>query len=344
MGKTKPKRKAKADRKAKIYFEEEGRLEAVKEETVSVIGYGNQGRSQALNMRDQGLQVVIGCREDDYSLRAGKDGFSVLPIPEAVRKASIIFLLLPDEVLTQVYQDSILPWLNPGSCLVFASGYTVAFGVLTPPEGCDCILLAPRMIGPGVRERFLSGQGYYSFCGIEKNGTGRAQERMLGLAEAIGTLRSGAVEVSFKEEATLDLFNEQAFGPAFGRVLLTAMDVLLEAGMPEEAVLLEMYLSGEMSHTYEKMARVGIVKQLEFHSHTSQYGALSRGVRYITLPLARKFRRSFREIISGSFAREWETRRAKLKLRVLKKFASRQRIGKIEERVRKALRIEGEKS
>jgi ketol-acid reductoisomerase len=155
----------------------------------------------------------------------------------------------------------------------------------------------------------------------------------------MGTLKAGGIVTTMKEEALLDLFNEQAFGPAFGRVLLSSINILIKNGLPPEAVLCEMYMSGEMSYTYKKMAQIGLVKQTDFHSHTSQYGAMSRGIRYMKMELEEKFQKSIDEISSGDFAREWASPLARLKFKLIKFFATRQKINKIEKDVRKRLRL-----
>jgi ketol-acid reductoisomerase len=261
----------------------------------------------------------------------------VRSIPDATAQAPVVFLLLPDEELPAVFEASVHPHLRPASTLVFASGYTVAFGLLRPPEDADVLLLAPRTIGVGVRERFASGEGFYALVGIHQDRSGTARRGLLALTAAVTGLHKPAIEVSFRQEAVLDLFNEQAFGPAFGRALLTAIRVLLDAGLPPEAVLVEMYLSEEMADVYRAMARVGLIRQARLHSHTSQYGAMSRAVRFLDPRLPRKMRRIYREIASGAFAREWQRPISRLKLQALRSLASRQRISRVEAEVRRRL-------
>jgi ketol-acid reductoisomerase len=332
-----------AKQQSRIYFESDGDLTRLSGKTAAVIGYGNQGRAQALNLRDScngtvpGFRLVVGNPEDRYRERAKKDGFEAVPVGEAAAQADVLFLLVPDESLPELYSTEIAPNLKKDACLIFASGYNIAFGLITLPAQCDAGMIAPRMIGVGVRETFLSGEGFYSFLEVHQNTTGNAEAIILACARGIGTLKKGAIRTTMKQEALLDLYNEQAFGPAFGRVLLSAVDVLLKNGLPPEAVLVEMYLSGEMSYTYRKMAQVGLVNQVNFHSHTSQYGAMSRGIRYMKLPLKEKFQRSYDEIDSGDFAREWEKPASRLKFRLLKFFATKQKIQKVERQVRKNL-------
>lgn len=296
-----------------------------------------RARAQALNLRDSAVSVIVGNRADDYRARARSDGFETFDIPQAVARADLVMLLLPDEIMPTMFREQIIPHLRPGSALSFASGYTIAFDEITPPPDVDVLLIAPRMIGVGVRERFLSGEGFYCLVGVHQDATGHALDRLLALTLGIGGLHRSAIEVTFKQEAILDLFNEQAFGPAFGRVLLTSIATLIENGLPPEAVLVEMYMSEEMAYTYRKMAQVGLVRQTAFHSQTSQYGAMSRGMRFMNLGLKKRMSRIYDEIDSGAFAREWGSPLTRIKHRIIRFFAFRQSINRIEQRVCKTL-------
>jgi ketol-acid reductoisomerase len=323
-----------------IYFAEERYRKGLAGKKVSIIGYGNQGRAQALNLRDNGADVFIGNRDDPSRERATSDGFKTGPIPEAVGRGDVVMLLLPDEVLPEIYHEKIEPFIKPGISLSFASGYTIAFKLIEVPETIDVLLIAPRMIGVGVRERYLTKEGFFCLIGIHQDATGKAQEKLLALTDGIGGLIKPAVEVTFKQEVLLDLFNEQAFGPAFGRVLLSAISVLIKNGIPPEAALVEMYMSEEMAYTYQQMARVGLVKQTLFHSHTSQYGAMSRGVRFMDLDLKDRMEKIYHEIESGEFAKEWQNPISRLKFKVIRYFAMRQSINKLEAQVRQSFGME----
>jgi ketol-acid reductoisomerase len=321
----------------RIFHDEDSKLDILKDKTITVIGYGNQGRAQALNLRDSGLNVIIGNRDDKYSEIAKKDGFPIHTIEEAIKLANVILFLIPDEIMKDLYEIKIKSVIRPKTALVFASGYNIGFKLIKPPEKTDVLLLAPRMIGVGVRENYLNNQGFFSFIGVQQDFTGNALEILLALAKGIGTLKKGAIEVTFRQEAELDLFNEQGFGPAFGRVLLSAIYTLIEAGYPPEAVLVELYMSNEMSYTYKKMAEVGLIKQVDFHSQTSQYGAMSRGIRYRKIPLKIIMHSVLKDIQDGSFTSEWEKKLTKLKFKAIKFFATKQKVNKLEQEVRKNL-------
>jgi ketol-acid reductoisomerase len=286
-------------------------LAVLAEETIAVIGYGNQGSSQAQNLRDSGLDVIVGSRADKSAEAARADGFETLPIADACARADCVLLLVPDEIMPDIYHEHVAPALEPGDLVDFASGYNVAFGLIAPPADADVVMVAPRMIGPGVRDVYLRGGGAPSFVGVHRNATGHARERMLALAKGIGATRAGCIEMSLADEATLDLFTEQGFGPAFGQVLLQAVNVLVAAGFPPEAVLLELYLSGELAYTFEKVRQVGFLGQMDFHSRTSQYGSITRSARFAHLgePLGRAMGDVLESIRSGAFAAEWSSQK-----------------------------------
>lgn len=324
---------------APVYFAEHANPSPINGLTIAVIGYGNQGRAQALNLRDSGCQVIVGNQDDEYRERAHQDGFANYDIDQAVSKGDIVMLLVPDEELPRVFVQRISPYLRREAMVVFASGYAVAFDRLKIDLDIDVVLLAPRMIGLGVRERFLTKDGFFCMIGVHKDVSGKAWDKLLALTRAVSGLYKPALEVTFEQEAILDLFNEQAFGPAFGQVLMTSIKVLLDKGLPPEAVLVEMYMSEEMSYVYKTMASSGLVKQLDSHSQTSQYGAITRGIRFLDPSLKRKMEKIYEEIQSGSFAREWQNPLSKPKLKVLKFFARRQKLNRTEQRVRKYLRL-----
>ena len=291
---------------AKIYYDQDADLDFLKDKTIGVIGYGNQGRAQALNLRDSGLEVIIGVRADETRRQAISDGFKAVSIRKAATQGQVVLLLIPDEVMPEVFNSKVLPGLFRGKALCFASGYNVAFKLIEPPSGVDVVMVAPRMIGAGVRQRYLEKQGFPSFIGVHQDATGNALKTTLAISKAIGSTRSGVMLLTFAQEAELDLFTEQAFGPAFGQVLLSAIQTLIDAGYPVEAVMVELILSGEFAYSLQKIVELGFFPQMELHSHTSQYGSMTRSMRYMNPQIVQTMREVLEEIRSGAFAKEWE--------------------------------------
>jgi|SRR5579871_172232 len=292
-----------------VFYEQDASLEPLKGRTVAVIGYGNQGRAQALNLRDSGVSVVVGNVEDAYAERARQDQFQTLAIPEAVRQGDIIMILIPDEVQPQVYETFIAPHLRESATLSFASGYNIHFGLIRPPEGSDAIMVAPRTIGREVRASFERGSGVNADVDVWRDASGRAWPVTLALAKGIGCTRAGAFKTTVAVESELDLFSEQALWPAIIDCLITAYEVLVSHGYPEEAVALELYASGEPADIFRAMAQTGIFKQMMFHSPTAQYGVMSRRKDAVGSndQLRRRMESALAHIRNGGFAGEWTT-------------------------------------
>jgi ketol-acid reductoisomerase len=288
----------------KIYFEDDGDLTLLKGKTVSILGYGNQGRSQALNMRDCGVRVVIGNVQDASFGQAVADGFDTYDIPEAVEQASYHFLLLPDEVMPAIFERDIRPHLKPGGAIVVSSGYNVTYGFLKYPPDVDVLMIAPRTIGTGVRKSFLEGTGFASLVGVHQDATGRAKDVMLALAKSMGTLRRGCIESSCDEETLCDLFNEHSGGLY---ALRRCYEMLVEAGVSPEAAMLEFWASGESADVADVIQSHGLFGQIKFHSVTSQFGQQVTGRLSEAHEAAERQR--LRDLIShiqdGSFAKEW---------------------------------------
>lgn len=284
-----------------IYYEADGDLSAIAGETIAVVGYGNQGRSWALNLRDSGCKPVVCVRRDESRDEAIADGFDATDI-EGANDADIICILVPDDVIP------LLP-LTPksDSCVIVASGYCLAFDRLQPPG--DAGMIAPRMLGPEVRHCYEEGVGFITALGVERDVTGRAKERVLAVARAIGGLRQGAIELTAKQEAVLDLGVEQVLSPALALVNNAFVTTMLENGIPIEAIITELVLSGEVERTYRLLREVGFAAQSEFHSPTSQYGQLSRRGAYDELDFTPKMRELTEHITSGRFADEWDAER-----------------------------------
>jgi ketol-acid reductoisomerase len=284
-----------------ILHEEDASIDALGGQRVAVVGYGNQGRSWALNLRDSGLAVEVCVRADETRRRAEEDGFTTADLEKA-SEADVLCLLVPDDVIPSLPLD-----VAPQSLVVVASGYTLAFGRLDPPS--DTGMVAPRMLGPEVRRCYEEGVGFITAVGVHHDVTGSARARTLALAKAIGGLRQGAIELTPHQEAVLDLAVEQALSPALRRVNESFVQVMIEQGIPLEAIVTELVLSGEVERTYRLVRLEGGAAQTTYHSPTSQYGQLSRADRFGHLDLAATMRDLVDHITSGGFADEWDAER-----------------------------------
>jgi ketol-acid reductoisomerase len=269
--------------------------------TVAVVGYGNQGRSWALNLRDSGVDVSVFARADDSRKQAETDGFAVGDIEQA-SSADVLCLIVPDDAIP------VLP-ITPGSdaLVIVASGYAPAFSGFDP--GCDVGMVAPRMLGPEVRSCYEQGVGFITAIGVQQDRTGTALARSLAVARAIGGLKQGGLALTPHQEAVLDLSVEQALSPALRRVNNTFVQVMLEHGIPIEAVMTELVLSGEVERTYRLLRLEGYAAQMAHHSPISQYGQLSRATYYDHLDVGSRMREIVNNIADGGFAREWDAER-----------------------------------
>jgi ketol-acid reductoisomerase len=284
-----------------ILHEADARLESLTGRRIAIIGYGNQGRSWALNLRDSDLDVAVCVRADPSRDMAEADGFATSDIGEA-NEADVICVLVPDDVIPGL---SINP--RPDALVIVASGYTLAFGGLD--LSCDVGMVAPRMLGPEVRRCYLEGVGFITAVGVHEDVTGTARSRVLAVSKAIGGLRQGAIELSPEQEAVLDLAVEQALSPALRHVNESFVRVMLEHGIPLEATITELVLSGEVERTYRLVRLEGGAAQMAYHSPTSQYGQLSRADRYRHFDLVATMRELVDDISSGRFAEEWGAER-----------------------------------
>jgi ketol-acid reductoisomerase len=294
-----------------IYHDADADLDLLSGLTVAVIGYGNQGRAQAMNLRDSGVDVVVGCAPDKYADRAREDGMTVVPIAEAADAGRLVLVLLPDEVQPHVYAADIAPGLRAGDTLDFASGYNIHYELVEPPPEVDVVMVAPRMIGEAVRSLFVDGSGFPCLVAVKQDTSGHALQTALALARGIGGTKAGAFASSFEEETLIDLFAEQFLWAGIGKLCRVYFDTLVDAGCSGEAVATEMYLSGEMVEVARAMIEHGFFRQLEVHSHTSQYGQLSRADDAVGEDVAQRARAILEGLQNGAFAREWADEQAR---------------------------------
>jgi len=329
------------------YYDSDASMELLRGKTLGMIGYGNQGRAQSLNLRDSGYKVIVGAPRDSSAQQAEADGFEVLSIAAVVEQSDVISLLIPDEVQRQVYEETIGPKLRTGQTLNFAHGYNIHFRLIVPPPGLDVIMVAPRMIGAVVREAYTRGGGAPAFVAVAQDASGHAFETALALAGGIGATRAGVLKTTFAQETELDLFQEQGLWPMLVRTMLTAYESLVANGFPPEMVALEMYGSEEAAEIFREMARIGFFKQMRLHSQTSQYGTLSRAQ---ALPLQREIQTFMQQALAGirdgRFAEEWRREQEAgyplfQKLRI---DAEAHPMNEAEKSVRELVRLVGERS
>jgi ketol-acid reductoisomerase len=287
----------------RVFHDEDVEPGALDSERVAILGYGIQGRAQALTLRDSGVDVVVGNREDEYRDAARKDGFDVVDVSTAAARSSIAVVLLPDEIQPEVYSKFIAPGLEAGNAVVFAHGFAVHYGKIEMSRAVDLLLLAPRMPGPFLRARYLAGWGIPAFVGVAQDASGRAWPRLLGLARALGITRCGALEATFAEETELDHFSEHFTYPLMFRALELAFETLVAAGYPEELALMELHGSEELGEVFLAAARRGITGMLNEHaSPACQVGIAHHWERVLPAEARDHAREVLEEIRSGRFA------------------------------------------
>ena len=295
----------------KIFMDDAASLTPLNDKKIAILGYGNQGRAQALNLRDNGLSVIVGNRNDLHGESARTDGFDTMGISEAAKLADVLFILTTDESQPMIWEEQIAPFVEPGNTLVWASGYNVGYGLITPPAGIDVVMVAPRMPGEMVRTLFERGGGAMAQVAVHQDASGEAWDRMMAVAKGIGGTRGGVFESSFREEAELDLFSEQVVWPGLVAWIEECFKLGSESGFSPELLALELYGSGESSEIFGLMARYGFYKQMMRHSTTSQYGTLTRAPRMLNDENRARMRENLmNDIKGGAFAKEWSEEQA----------------------------------
>ncbi len=290
---------------AKIYYEKDAKAEVLEGQKIAIIGYGSQGHAHAQNLKDSGLDVVVGLREGSPSAeRAKSDGLAVAGVAEAAKAADIVMMLIPDDMQARVYRESVLPGLEAGNGLFFAHGFNIHYNQIVPPADIDVVMVAPKGPGPMVRQTYVEGGGVPSLVAVYQDYTGKALDRGLSYALALGAARAGVIETTFKEETETDLFGEQAvLCGGCSELIKAGFETLVEAGyQPEIAYfecLHELKLIVDLIHYY------GISGMRQRVSDTAEYGDLTRGPRIINEETREQMKRILAEVQSGEFATEW---------------------------------------
>ncbi len=287
----------------RMFVEDDADLGLLEGRRIAVLGYGSQGHAQAQNLRDSGLDVIVGGIEDAFAEQARGDGFEVVPIAEAVKRGDVILMLIPDEVQADVYGADIAPNLAEGNVLVFASGYAIHFGLVTPPDFVDVVLVVPACVGGIVRERFVRGQGTYGHFGAHQDASGKAREMALAVAEGIGMLRFGANETTMECEVTVNLFAESAGLSGIVNYLLMAFEVLVEAGISAESAYSETFY--ELQFMAESLNSMTLGDAVSYGSPTATYLGLTKIPEVVTEDIRDRMRQMLRRVQSGELVRDW---------------------------------------
>jgi len=289
----------------KVYFEKDASLNPLKDKTIAVIGYGSQGHAQAKNMRDSGLNVIVGLRSGGESWeRAKKGGFKVYQISEATKKADVIFVLVPDMVQPDVYKQSIAPYLSEGKTLDFAHGFNIRFKQIVPPKNVDVIMVAPKSPGIRLRETYQNGFGVPALVAVYQNPSGKAMETALAAAKALGSTRAGVIETTFKDETESDLIGEQTVlvGGLIG-LIKNGFEVLVENGYPAELAYFE--ACNEAKLIMDLIYQKGIIGMLRAVSDTAKYGGLIVGPKVVDSHVKENMKKAAKAVQDGSFAKKW---------------------------------------
>jgi ketol-acid reductoisomerase len=290
---------------AKIYYEPDADLSALKGKRMAVVGYGIQGRAQALNLRDSGLDVVVGLRRGGESWgRAKGDGVEVAEVSEAVRGADVVLVLIPDEVQPSVWKKEIEPNLKDGVALDWAHGFNITFRAIQPPGTCDVVMVAPKAPGRALRQEFLNGWGVPALLAVEQDYTGHARETALAIAKGLGSTRVGVIETTFREETETDLLGEQVdLCGGVTELIKTSFQVLVEEGYQPELAYFEVL--HELKMIVDLIQAGGIEHMWANVSNTAEFGGRTRGRRVIDPHVRKNMEALLADIKSGAFAREW---------------------------------------
>jgi ketol-acid reductoisomerase len=288
-----------------MIYDDDANLQLLDGKTVAIIGYGSQGHAHALNLKDSGVDVVVGLREDSASVAAAREqGLEVLSVVEAASRGDLVMILLPDELHHKVWEEEIRDGVAEGNTILFGHGFSIHYGEVTPPPGVDVAMVAPKGPGHLVRRTYTEGSGVPGLIAIEQDASGNARALALAYAKGIGCTRGGVIETSFKDETETDLFGEQAVLCGGASELVQAgFETLVEAGYDPEMAYFECL--HELKLIVDLMHEKGLAGMRYSISNTAEYGDYTRGRRVITDDTRANMRKILKEIQDGDFAREW---------------------------------------
>jgi len=290
---------------AKVYYDKDANLEVLKDKTIAIVGFGNQGGAQAQNLRDSGLKVVIAEVEGTPNWKNAQEaGFEVMSAEEAAKRGEVIQILIPDELQAQVYKESIRKHLKAGKTLMFSHGFNIHFKTIKPPKNIDVIMVAPKGPGTMVRQTYLEGEGVPCLIAVYQDASGKAKEMALAYAKGIGGTRAGVFETTFKEEVETDLFGEQTVLCGGCTSLIKAgFETLVEAGYQPEMAYFE--CCHELKLIVDLIYKDGLQGMRKAISNTAEYGDLTVGPKIIDERVKARMKKALKRIQSGAFAREW---------------------------------------
>ena len=290
---------------AKIYYENDANLELIRGKTIGIIGFGSQGHAHALNLRDSGMDVMVGLYPGSKSWQeAQMAGLRVGTVEEVARSADIIMMLAPDQVQKKIYDESIAPSLRAGQMLMFAHGFNIHYNQIVPPSDIDVTMIAPKAPGHKVRENFVAGIGVPAIVAVHQNASENAKEIALAYGRGIGSAKAGIIETTFEEETETDLFGEQAvLCGGVTALVKTAFETLVQAGYQPEIAYFECF--HELKLLVDMMHEGGMAYMRYSISDTAEYGDYTRGPKIIDDHVRQNMKQVLQNIRSGAFAREW---------------------------------------
>ena len=321
------------------FYEKDGNIDALKGKKIAIIGYGSQGHAHALNLRDSGLDVVVGLPEASKSrAKAEAAGLTVLTPAEATKASDVIMILVPDHIQGDLYASDIAPNLTPGKTLMFAHGFNIHFGFINAPADVDVSMIAPKAPGHRVREVFTEGSGVPALIAVHQDASGHAFENALAYAAGLGNLRAGVIETTFKEETESDLFGEQAVLCGGAAELIRAgFETLVEAGYAPEIAYFECL--HELKLIVDLIYEGGLGYMRFSVSDTAEYGDYTRGPRIITDETRKEMKKILAEIQSGEFARQWiaENKEGRGKFLAMRESQADQQVESVGKELRKMM-------
>ncbi|MDH6097801.1 ketol-acid reductoisomerase [Anabaenopsis sp. FSS-46] len=290
---------------ARMYYDEDANLDLLAGKTIAIIGYGSQGHAHALNLKDSGLNVIVGLYPGSKSaVKAEAAGLTVKSVADAAKAADFIMILLPDEVQKTVYKNEIEPNLEAGNVLAFAHGFNIHFSQVVPPANVDVVMVAPKGPGHLVRRTYEQGQGVPALFAVYQNASGQARDRAMAYARGIGGTRAGILETTFREETETDLFGEQAvLCGGLSALIKAGFETLVEAGYQPELAYFECL--HEVKLIVDLVVEGGLAQMRDSISNTAEYGDYTRGPRVVNETTKAEMKKILSEIQSGQFAREF---------------------------------------